>query len=220
MFAETVAPIKHRSQNRRKACVHVTSGARKRPDMPNFENLPMNPWLLAGTAVAVITLIFYIGKWVGDINAFKSGGVSTLVNLLEEIRDDIRTLLDRVPAVHIASGSPLRRQWVSSRRWRPKSHDSVLVLRLRNACRVLDAQNAGEPSEGGRDASLQRPVAKSERRPARGVTPPVRRPACRPRGRWCRRGIGRGLGRCRGRLFRGVRGLGRWSRCGGCRFGW
>ena len=76
--------------------------------MPNFENLPMNPWLLAGTAVAIITVIFYIGKWVGDINAFKSGAVGKVVDLLEEIRDDIRTLLDRVPAVHIARGSPLR----------------------------------------------------------------------------------------------------------------
>ena len=76
--------------------------------MPNFENLPMNPWLLAGTAVAIITVIFYIGKWVGDINAFKSGAVGKVVDLLEEIRDEIRTLLDRVPAVHIARGSPLR----------------------------------------------------------------------------------------------------------------
>lgn len=76
--------------------------------MPDFENLPLNPWLLAGTVMAVITVIFYIGRWVGGINAFKSGAVSTLVNLLEEIRDDIRTLLERVPAVHIARGSPLR----------------------------------------------------------------------------------------------------------------
>ena len=73
--------------------------------MPNFENVPLNPWVLLGAIVAVGTVIFYVGKWVGDVNAFKSG---TVGGLLREIRDDIRTLLDRVPEVHIARGSPLR----------------------------------------------------------------------------------------------------------------
>lgn len=73
--------------------------------MPDFENLPLNPWLLAGSALALVALIFYIGRWVGDVNAFKSG---TVVGLLKDIRDDIKTLLDRVPPVHIARASPLR----------------------------------------------------------------------------------------------------------------
>lgn len=72
--------------------------------MLNFENLPLNPWMLVGTFVAVATVVFYIGKWVGGINAFKSAALG----LLNDIRNDVRTLLDRVPAVHIARGSPLR----------------------------------------------------------------------------------------------------------------
>ena len=73
--------------------------------MPNFEGFSLSPWLIAGAVLAVGTAIFYVGRWVGDVNAFKSGA---LVELLREIRDDIRTLLDRVPAVVIARGSPLR----------------------------------------------------------------------------------------------------------------
>ena len=73
--------------------------------MPDLENLPLNPWLLAGSALALVALIFYIGRWVGDVNAFKSG---TVVGLLKDIRDDIKTLLDRVPPIHIARTSPLR----------------------------------------------------------------------------------------------------------------
>ena len=72
--------------------------------MPNFENVPLNPWMLVGAFVALATVIFYVGKWVGGINAFKSGAIG----LLNDIRNDVRTLLDRVPAVHIARGSPLR----------------------------------------------------------------------------------------------------------------
>ena len=73
--------------------------------MPNFESFSLSPWLIVGAILAVGTAVFYVGRWVGDVNAFKSGA---LVELLREIRDDIRTLLDRVPAVVVARGSPLR----------------------------------------------------------------------------------------------------------------
>lgn len=55
-------------------------------------------------AIAVITLIYKVGTWVGGVNEHKK----TVGAFMEEIRNDIKVLLRRVPPPTVVGGSPLR----------------------------------------------------------------------------------------------------------------
>ncbi len=67
-------------------------------------DLPINPWMVVGGTVAVVSLIFFAGKWVGGISEFKKH----TTEFIAEIRDDIKKILDRLPPVVVTGGSPLR----------------------------------------------------------------------------------------------------------------
>ena len=54
-------------------------------------------------ALALIGAIFAIGTWVGGMNTFRN----TVGDTIKEIRDDIKKLLERLPAKPIAPGSPI-----------------------------------------------------------------------------------------------------------------
>ena len=66
--------------------------------------MSINPWMVVGGAVAVVSLIFFAGKWVGGISEFKKH----TMEFIAEIRDDIKKILDRLPPVVVSGGSPLR----------------------------------------------------------------------------------------------------------------
>ena len=51
-------------------------------------------------ALALIGAIFAIGTWVGGMNTFRN----TVGDTIKEIRDDIKKLLERLPAKPIAPG--------------------------------------------------------------------------------------------------------------------
>ena len=55
-------------------------------------------------AIAIITLIYKVGTWVGGVNEHKK----TVGAFMEEIRDDIKVLLRRVPPPTVTGSSPLR----------------------------------------------------------------------------------------------------------------
>ncbi len=63
-----------------------------------------NPWMVLGGIAALVSLIFFVGKWVGGMNEFKSATAAHL----KEIREDIKKLLDRLPPAAVSGGSPLR----------------------------------------------------------------------------------------------------------------
>lgn len=54
--------------------------------------------------IALGTLIFKVGKWVGSVNSDSA----TFKDFINEVRDDIKKILDRLPAKAVASGSPIR----------------------------------------------------------------------------------------------------------------
>ena len=66
--------------------------------------MSINPWMVVGGAVAVVSLIFFAGKWVGGIAEFKKH----TMEFIAEIRDDIKKILERLPPVVVSGGSPLR----------------------------------------------------------------------------------------------------------------
>lgn len=63
-----------------------------------------NPWPFAGIAVAVIVIIFGIGKWVGAINSDRA----SFKTFMNEVRDDIKRILARLPTPTVEPGSPLQ----------------------------------------------------------------------------------------------------------------
>ena len=61
---------------------------------------------IAGIIIAVIalgTVLFVIGRWVGGINEHRN----TVKDTLAEIREDIKSILKRIPPPTVASESPL-----------------------------------------------------------------------------------------------------------------
>ena len=54
--------------------------------------------------IAIGTGIFKTGKWVGSVNSDSA----TFKDFINEVRDDIKKILDRLPAKVVASGSPIR----------------------------------------------------------------------------------------------------------------
>ena len=51
-----------------------------------------------------LTALVAVAVWVGRMTEFKSG----TTRLLEEIREDVKKIFDRLPPAAVASGSPLR----------------------------------------------------------------------------------------------------------------
>lgn len=79
--------------------------------MSEFLNSP----LVLIPVLAVIGLVFAIGKWVGGVNEHKRGieqGFAdqrkALSDFMSEIRNDIKNILSRLPPATVAGGSPLR----------------------------------------------------------------------------------------------------------------
>ena len=67
----------------------------------------MNPGWVAPIvigAIAIITLIYKVGTWVGSVNEHKR----TVGAFMEEIRNDMKVLLRRVPPPTVTGSSPLR----------------------------------------------------------------------------------------------------------------
>ena len=68
------------------------------------------PWALAGivsAVLAILSLVFVIGKWVGGINEHRNTINTTLSDFMSEMLEDIKSILRRLPRTTIASSSPL-----------------------------------------------------------------------------------------------------------------
>ncbi len=63
-----------------------------------------NPLLWAVAAATVAGLIFGAGTWVGAVNSDRAA----FKEFMTEVRDDIKEILQRLPARTVTGGSPLR----------------------------------------------------------------------------------------------------------------
>ena len=69
-----------------------------------------NPAIYIIPALALIGAIFAAGTWVGGMNSFKNtvgSSIEKISSSIDEIRDDIKKLFERLPATSITSGSPI-----------------------------------------------------------------------------------------------------------------
>ena len=61
--------------------------------------------IISVTAVlAVVALVFAIGRWVGGVNEHRS----SVVAFMAEMRGQLERILERLPSTAVSSGSPLR----------------------------------------------------------------------------------------------------------------
>ena len=54
--------------------------------------------------IALGTIIFKIGKWTGSVD----NNIKIFKDFIKEVRDDIKEILNRIPAKSVASGSPIQ----------------------------------------------------------------------------------------------------------------
>lgn len=68
-------------------------------------SVPLWGWAnIVGTVIAILTLFFVIGRWVGGVNE----RLNTIATTLSEIREDIKDIFGRLPPTTVVSSSPLR----------------------------------------------------------------------------------------------------------------
>lgn len=59
---------------------------------------------IIAAAIAVAALVFKIGRWVGSIDSDRD----KFRAFMQEVRDDIKKILGRLPPVPVAGGSPIQ----------------------------------------------------------------------------------------------------------------
>ena len=67
----------------------------------------MNNWWYVSIAVLLLTvggIIFKFGKWTGEVNSDRD----RFNKFIKEVRDDIKTILSRIPPSVVVGSSPLR----------------------------------------------------------------------------------------------------------------
>lgn len=64
----------------------------------------MPEWLPVATAFTVVTALVGIGIWIGGVNADRKN----LAEFVREIREDIKTILSRLPPPEATGSSPLQ----------------------------------------------------------------------------------------------------------------
>lgn len=79
------------------------------PDNPRMSLIPreretMPEWLPVATAITLVVMILGIGIWIGAVNTDRTN----FKEFMAEVRDDIKTILGRLPPTEITSSSPLR----------------------------------------------------------------------------------------------------------------
>ena len=67
----------------------------------------MNNWWYVSIAVLLLAvggIIFKFGKWTGEVNSDRD----RFNKFIKEVRDDIKTILSRIPPSVVVGSSPLR----------------------------------------------------------------------------------------------------------------